>query len=62
MIQNEHKCNICGARFDNEQDLQKHHRTMHTVHQCDACGRTFESENALRNHYWIFHPEDTPVR
>ena len=62
MVQNEHKCNICGATFDNERDLQKHNRTTHALYQCDACGRTFESESALRNHYWIFHPEDTPVR
>ena len=61
MAQN-HKCQICGAEFDNEAKLEDHNRTMHSQYTCEACGQVFNSKSELEDHNREVHPEQTPAR
>lgn len=61
MAQN-HKCQICGAEFDNEAKLEDHNRTMHSQYTCEACGQVFSSKSELEDHNREVHPEQTPAR
>lgn len=62
MAQKAHRCQICGAEFDSEVELESHNRTTHSQYKCEACGQTFNSESQLTTHYRISHPEDIPGR
>ena len=62
MVQEKHKCQVCGATFETEADLKIHHRTIHERFRCESCGKTFHSESELKTHLWVSHPEDIPVR
>lgn len=57
MTQNQHTCAECGATFQNQADLERHNRTVHSRFTCDVCGETFSSENELETHNRIVHPE-----
>jgi hypothetical protein len=62
MVEKEYKCNVRGAAFDSQRELDGHNRSMHPQNRCEECGRTFKSEGELKTHYWIAHPQETPVR
>lgn len=59
MAQNPHECEICGAAFASEAELESHQRTMHPQYGCPICGETFRSESELEKHYRVEHPEQT---
>jgi len=61
MAQN-HKCQICGAEFDDAAKLEDHNRTMHSQYTCEACGQVFNSKSDLEEHNREVHPEQTPAR
>jgi rubredoxin len=61
MAQN-HKCQICGAEFDDQAKLEDHNRTMHSQYTCEACGQVFNSKSDLEEHNREVHPEQTPAR
>lgn len=46
-------CNICGFKFDNIQNLNKHKKVHGTTVACDICKRTFNSYNSLKRHLTI---------
>ena len=56
MAQN-HKCQICGAEFTSESQLEEHNRTMHSEYKCEDCGETFHSKSDYETHYREAHPE-----
>jgi len=62
MLEEEHRCKICGATFDTETALEKHNRTLHSHYECGICGRTLRSQKELEIHNRIMHPEEVPVR
>lgn len=53
----DHKCQICGAEFDNAAKLEDHNRTMHSQYTCEACGQVFTAKTDLETHYRDVHPE-----
>lgn len=53
----DHKCQICGAEFDNAAKLEDHNRTMHSQYTCDVCGESFSSKSDWETHNQISHPE-----
>ena len=59
MVQRQPTCEICGATFDSEADLEDHHRKLHPKYGCAICGETFSSESQLEMHYRVEHPEQT---
>ena len=61
MAQN-HKCQVCGAEFDDAAKLEDHNRTMHSQYTCEACGQVFNSNSELETHNREVHPEQTPAR
>ena len=61
MAQN-HKCQICGAEYDDAAKLEDHNRTMHSQYTCEACGQVFNSKSDLEEHNREVHPEQTPAR
>ena len=56
MAQN-HKCQICGAEFDDEAKLEDHNRTMHSQYTCEVCGEAFTSKTDWETHIRELHPE-----
>lgn len=50
-------CKMCGAQFDNEEDLKKHNAEAHGMAEgsesevkCQMCGATFKSKEELDQH------------
>ena len=62
MAQNQYKCEVCGATFNSEAELEQHNRTMHSQYKCEVCGQVFNSESELEAHNRTAHPErqETP--
>ena len=57
MTQNQFECEICGATFQGEAELERHNRAMHSQFKCEACGQVFNSASELEDHSHIAHPE-----
>jgi hypothetical protein len=53
----DHKCQICGADFDDEAKLEDHNRTMHSQYTCEVCGEAFTSKTDWETHNREMHPE-----
>jgi hypothetical protein len=62
MAQDQYKCEVCGATFAGQAELEGHRRSMHPQHGCDICGETFSTERELEIHRNIEHPEQSPTR
>lgn len=62
MVQDQYKCEVCGATLHSTAELEEHHRKMHPQYGCDICGETFSSESELETHNQIAHPEQTTAR
>ena len=61
MAQNQYNCQVCGATFNSEAELETHNRTMHSQYKCEVCGATFNSESELESHNRSMHPDTTPT-
>ena len=58
-------CEICGANFANQDDLENHLDTHHNemeaseadmkMHKCLDCGATFHSQDGLVEHQQMVH-------
>lgn len=59
MVQNQYKCEACGATFNTEAELEQHNRTTHSQYKCEVCGEIFTSESELDAHNRSMHPEKT---
>ena len=57
MAQNQYKCEICGATFHGEAELERHNRSVHSQYKCEACGEILNSESELEAHNRTAHPE-----
>ena len=57
MVQNQYKCDGCGATFDTKEELEEHKRVMHSQYKCESCGQSFNSKNDLEEHERAMHPE-----
>ena len=62
MAQGQYQCEVCGATFASQAELEGHQRSMHPQHGCDICGETFSTERELEIHRSIEHPEQSPTR
>ena len=57
MAQNQYRCEVCGATFQGEAELERHNRAVHSQYKCEACGEMFNSESELEAHNRTAHPE-----
>jgi rubredoxin len=53
----DHKCQICGAEFEDETKLEDHNRTMHSQYTCEVCSQVFPSKSDWETHIRDMHPE-----
>ena len=46
----DHKCQICGADFDDEAKLEDHNRTMHSQYTCEVCVERLSLQKLIGKH------------
>ncbi len=56
MAQDEYRCDLCGATFGSQAELNEHNRKEHARYMCEFCGTIFGSEDDLEQHYREKHP------
>ena len=52
------QCNICSAKFQNEQELKKHHEMHHNKIACDQCDYNAIGTYDFKQHNQIMHKVD----
>jgi hypothetical protein len=57
MAQNKYQCEECSAVYYTREDLEQHHRTVHSRYTCDVCGESLDSESEFEAHTRVMHPE-----
>lgn len=57
MNQNQFKCEICGALYGSQEQLDEHKHLYHSPYTCDVCGQAFSSGSELEAHRSVVHSE-----
>lgn len=57
MIQDQYRCDECGANFGSPSGLEEHNRLFHSRYTCEVCQAVLASERDLEEHNRELHPD-----